>query len=144
MADGLITLESAYTAAETINRLAGSVTQAGLHIFARVDHAAGAGEVGMPLRPTLLLIFGQARGGTPLMQENQTAGIDLPLKALAWTDADGRTWLSYDDPEWIARRHGLGAPSARAVQAMRGALAKQAGAAAGTAGPVAGPAPVAS
>jgi uncharacterized protein (DUF302 family) len=144
MADGLITLESGYSAAETIDRLAGLVTQAELQIFARVDHAAGAEQAGLPLRPTLLLIFGQARGGTPLMQENQAAGIDLPLKALAWTDAGGQTWLSYDDPEWIARRHGLGEPSAPAVQAMRGALAKLAGAAAGTAGQAAGPAPVAS
>jgi len=133
MADGLIILESAYSAAETIDRLSDTVAKAGLHVFARVDHAAGAEQVGLPLRPTQLLIFGQARGGTPLMQENQTAGIDLPLKALAWTDADGKTWLSYNDPEWIAQRHGLGAPSAQAVQAMRGALAKLAGAAAGTA-----------
>jgi uncharacterized protein (DUF302 family) len=133
MADGLITLESAYSAAETMDRLAATVTKAGLDVFARVDHAAGAEQVGMPLRPTQLLIFGQARGGTPLMQENQTAGIDLPLKALAWTDADGKTWLSYNDPEWIAQRHGLGEPSAQAVQAMRGALAKVAGAATGAA-----------
>lgn len=133
MAAGLITLESSYAAAETIDRLADTVAKAGLQIFARIDHAAGAEQVGMPLRPTQLLIFGQARGGTPLMQENQTAGIDLPLKALAWTDADGKTWLSYNDPEWFAQRHGLGEPSAQAVQAMRGALAKLAGAATGTA-----------
>jgi len=132
MAAGLITLASTYSVAETIDRLADIVTKAGLQIFARVDHAAGAEEVGMPLRPTQLLIFGQARGGTPLMQENQTAGIDLPLKALAWTDANGQTWLSYNDPEWIAQRHGLGEPSAKAVQAMQGALAKLTGAAAGT------------
>jgi uncharacterized protein (DUF302 family) len=131
MAAGLITLASTYSVAETIDRLADVVTKAGLQIFARVDHAAGAEEVGMPLRPTQLLIFGQARGGTPLMQENQTAGIDLPLKALAWTDANGQTWLSYNDPEWIAQRHGLGEPSAKAVQAMQGALAKLTGAAAG-------------
>jgi uncharacterized protein (DUF302 family) len=131
MADGLITLASTYPVAETIDRLADIATKAGLQIFARVDHAAGAEEVGMPLRPTQLLIFGQARGGTPLMQENQTAGIDLPLKALAWTDANGQTWLSYNDPEWIAQRHGLGAPSAKAVQAMQGALVKLTRAAAG-------------
>jgi uncharacterized protein (DUF302 family) len=136
MATGLITLESAYSAAETIDRLADTVTQAGLHVFARIDHAAGAEQAGMPLRPTQLLIFGQARGGTPLMQENQTAGIDLPLKALAWTDQAGQTWLSYNDPEWIGQRHGLGEPSAQAVQAMRGALANVAAVAAGT-GPVA-------
>ncbi len=131
--EGLITVQSAYPAAETIDRLADTITQAGLHIFARVDHAAAAEQVGMPLRPTQLLIFGQARAGTPLMQDDQTAGIDLPLKALAWTDAAGKTWLSYNDPEWIAQRHGLTERSAPAVQAMRGALAKLTGAAAGTA-----------
>lgn len=133
MAEGLITVQSAYPAAETIDRLADAVSKAGMQVFARVDHAAGAEQVGLPLRPTQLLIFGQARGGTPLMQENQTAGIDLPLKALAWTDAAGKTWLSYNDPEWIAQRHGLAEPSAQAVRAMRGALAALAGAAAGTA-----------
>ena len=104
-----------------------------LTVFARVDHAAGAASVGLPLRPTEVVIFGNPKGGTAPMQDRQSAGIDLPLKALAWTDADGKTWLSYNDPEWIAQRHGLGEPSAQAVQTMRGALAKLAGAAAGTA-----------
>jgi uncharacterized protein (DUF302 family) len=130
MADGLITVASNFPAQETIDRLSEAATQAGLTIFARVDHAQGAASVGLPLRPTQLLLFGQARGGTPLMQEQQTAGIDLPLKALAWTDENGQTWLSYNDPEWIASRHGLGPASAGAVQAMRAGLAKLASAAA--------------
>jgi uncharacterized protein (DUF302 family) len=130
MADGLITLACSFPVQETIDRLSEAVTRAGLVIFARVDHAKGAADVGMPLRPTQLLLFGQARGGTPLMQENQTAGIDLPLKALAWTDENGQTWLSYNDPEWIAQRHGLGEASMAAVQAMQGGLAKLASAAA--------------
>ncbi len=87
-------------------------------IFARIDHAAGAASVAMPLGPTELLIFGNPRGGTPLMQSNQTVGIDLPLKVLAWQDADGRNWLTYDDPVWFARRHHLGS----AVDANVGAL----------------------
>ena len=78
----------------------------------------------MALRPTQLLIFGHARGGTPLMQDDQTAGIDLPLKALAWTDESGQTWLSYNDPAWIAGAPRAGRASAPAVQTMRGALAK--------------------
>ena len=131
MPDGLITVPSRYPVPETIDRLAGAAEAAGLQVFARVDHAAGAAEVGMELRPTQLLIFGQARGGTPLMLGVQTAGIDLPLKALAWADADGQTWLSYNDPAWIAARHGLGAAVAGPVQALRGALAKLAAAAAG-------------
>jgi uncharacterized protein (DUF302 family) len=132
MAAGLITVASNYPAGETIDRLSEAAAKAGLAIFARVDHAKGAADVGLLLRPTQLLLFGQARGGTPLMQETQTAGIDLPLKALAWTDEDGQTWLSYDDPEWIAKRHGLGAPSAGAVHAMQSALATLASAATGS------------
>ena len=130
MADGLITVASSFPAEETIDRLSEAATQAGLTIFARVDHAQGAASVGLPLAPTQLLLFGQARGGTPLMQEQQTAGIDLPLKALAWTDENGQTWLSYNDPEWIASRHGLGPASAGAVQVMRAGLAKLASGAA--------------
>jgi len=132
MAAGLITLASNFPVAETIDRLSAAATEGGMTIFARVDHAEGAADVGMALRPTQLLLFGQARGGTPLMRENQTAGIDLPLKALAWTDEDGQTWLSYNDPEWIARRHGLGAASAGAVQAIQGGLARLASAATGS------------
>ena len=76
----------------------------------------------MSLRPTELLIFGNAKGGTPLMQSNQTVGIDLPLKALAWQDASGDTWLSYNDPRWIAKRHGLGHEVDATVDAMSVAL----------------------
>src|SRR5262249_18534229 len=76
----------------------------GLTVFARIDHAAGAAEVGLSLPPTWLLIFGNAKAGTPLMQSAQTIGIDLPLKALVWQDASGKTWLSYNDPAWLAKR----------------------------------------
>jgi len=92
-------------------------------IFARIDHRAGAAAAGLPLRPTELLIFGNARGGTPLMQEEQTIGIDLPLKMLAWEDAAGKTWLSYNEPAWLAERHGLAAQAANAVTALTNALA---------------------
>jgi uncharacterized protein (DUF302 family) len=78
-----------------------------MKVFARIDHAAGAAQAGLELRPTELIIFGNARGGTPLMQLIQTVGIDLPLKALVWEDASGTTWLSYNEPSWIARRHGV-------------------------------------
>jgi len=73
-----------------------------MRVFARIDHAQGANEVGLALRPTELLIFGNAKGGTPLMQARQTIGIDLPLKALAFGDADGTVWLCYNDPAWLA------------------------------------------
>jgi uncharacterized protein (DUF302 family) len=97
-ADGLITLKSNYAPAETVARLEAAVTPRGMTVFAHVDHAAGAAQVGLPLRPTDLLIFGSPKGGTPLMQAVQTAGIDLPLKALVWQDDAGVTWLSYNDP----------------------------------------------
>ena len=131
MTDGLVTLQSNYPVPDTIDRLRDAVTAAGLQVFARVDHAAGAHEVGMELRPTELLIFGNARGGTPLMQDKQTAGIDLPLKALAWEDESGQTWLSCNDPVWIAGRHALTESSAAAAQILRGAVAKLTQAAAG-------------
>jgi uncharacterized protein (DUF302 family) len=121
---GLITIRSNHSVAGTIDRLQDAAAAAGLHVFARVDHAAGAAQVDMELRDTLLLIFGNPRGGTPLMIANQTAGIDLPIKALAFEDADGEVWLSYNDPAWIAARHHLDAAAAPAVQAMADGLAR--------------------
>jgi uncharacterized protein (DUF302 family) len=122
-ADGLITVRSSYGPKDTMNRLEAEVKAKGMTVFARVDHAAGATAAGLSLRPTELLIFGNARGGTPLMQSAQTIGIDLPLKALVWQDAAGDTWLSYNDPSWLARRHGLGNEVAAAVSGMTAALA---------------------
>ena len=100
-------------------------------VFARIDHAAGAQAVGLSLRPTELLIFGNARGGTPLMAAAPTSGIDLPLKALAWQDADGKVWLSYDEPRWIADRHGVSSQAAEVAQRLGAALAGLVKAAAG-------------
>jgi uncharacterized protein (DUF302 family) len=122
MIDGLTTIPSGFAARETMDRLEAAVKARGLTVFARIDHAAGAAAVGLPLGPTELLIFGNARGGTPLMQENQTAGIDLPLKALVHEDAAGNVWLSYDDPGWIARRHDRGAPVALNVKGLAEAM----------------------
>jgi uncharacterized protein (DUF302 family) len=105
MADnGLVTVKSAHGVKDTIDRLAADVTAKGMKVFARIDHAQGANEVGLALRPTELLIFGNA---TPLMQSQQTMGIDLPLKALAFEDAQGSIWLCYNDPAWLAARHGV-------------------------------------
>ena len=128
-AEGLITLKSNRAAKETMDRLVAELQAKGLTIFARIDHAAGAKDAGLPLRPTELVIFGNAKGGTPLMQANQAVGIDLPLKALVWQDASGETWLSYNDPAWIARRQGLGNEvdaSVKAMSAMLGAVTKAA------------------
>jgi uncharacterized protein (DUF302 family) len=128
-ADGLIAVKSSRGPKETMEKLVAELGAKGLTIFARVDHDAGAKEAGLELRPTELVIFGNAKGGTPLMQVNQLVGIDLPLKALVWQDASGETWLSYNDPAWIARRQGLGnevdAP-VKAMTAMLGAVTKAA------------------
>jgi uncharacterized protein (DUF302 family) len=104
-ADGLITLASTRSATDTMNRLEATVKEKGFAVIARVDHAAGATKVGKTLRPTELLIFGNPQGGTPLMECAQTAGIDLPLKALVWQDAAGKVMLSYNDPKFLAERH---------------------------------------
>jgi uncharacterized protein (DUF302 family) len=120
--DGLITIQSSHDPDETMTKFESALTAKGMSVFAKVDHAAGAASVGMELRPTLLIMFGNPKGGTPLMQVAQTSGIDLPLKALIWQDASGATWLSYNDPAWIATRHGLHPGAEAAVKAMSGAL----------------------
>lgn len=122
MADGLTTISSRFGSRETMDRLESAVKSKGLTIFARIDHAAGAVAAGMQLRPTEVLIFGNARGGTPLMQANQMTGIDLPLKALVHEDAAGKVWLSYNDPDWIAQRHNAGPEIASTVQTLTRAL----------------------
>ncbi|NEX21981.1 DUF302 domain-containing protein [Thiorhodococcus mannitoliphagus] len=105
--DGLRALESPYSAEETMDRLEHLVTERGLKVFARIDHAAGAASVGKSLRPTELLIFGNPKGGTPFMECAQTVAIDLPLKVLVWQDADGQVWLGYNEPADIGARHGV-------------------------------------
>jgi uncharacterized protein (DUF302 family) len=121
-ADGLITIKSSFGPDETMKRLEAEVKAKGLTVFAHVDHAAGAAAVNLPLRPTDLLIFGNAKGGTPLMQQVQTIGIDLPLKALVWQDGSGTTWLSYNDPTYLAHRHGVGDAAKGATTAIAAAL----------------------
>ncbi len=121
-ADGLITLRSNFGPEDTMKRLEAGVRARGLTVFGHIDHAAGAEEVGLTLRATDLLIFGNAKGGTPLMQVEQTTGIDLPLKALVWQDESGTTWLSYNDPVYIAERHGLGHNVAASIHALAAAL----------------------
>jgi uncharacterized protein (DUF302 family) len=120
--EGLISVASSHGPKDTMARLEAQVKDKGATIFARVDHAAGAQAAGLELAPTDLLIFGNAKGGTPLMQAVQTVGIDLPLKVLVWQDASGTTWLSYNDPAWIAQRHGLTAASEPVVKALGGML----------------------
>jgi len=105
-----------------MNRLEAEVRAKGITVFAHVDHAAGAAAAGMALRPTDLLVFGAAKGGTPLMELAQTIGIDLPLKALVWQDATGATWLSYNDPSWLAERHAVKPKPTAVLNALSAAL----------------------
>jgi uncharacterized protein (DUF302 family) len=107
MVDGLITIPSKLRPEETVTRLEAELQARSITLFARIDHAAGATAVGLALRPTVLLIFGNAKTGTPLMQEAQTVGIDLPLKLLVWQDEKGATQISYNRPAWVSRRHGI-------------------------------------
>jgi uncharacterized protein (DUF302 family) len=112
-----------------MQRLEAAVEAKGFSVFAHIDHSAQAAQVNLSLRPTDLLIFGNPKGGTPLMRSDQRIGIDLPLKALVWQDEKGTTWLSYNDPEWLVQRHG-GAPGAedtvRAISDTLKALAASA------------------
>jgi uncharacterized protein (DUF302 family) len=129
-ARGLTTIRSSYGPEETMNRFEAEVRARGMIALAHIDHAAAAAAVGLSLRPTELLIFGNARGSTPLMELVQTIGIDLPLRALVWQDEAGVTWLSYVDPNWIARRHGLPSEVRAAVSVLIAALNQMAGSAA--------------
>ena len=120
-ADGLIAVKSPHSAKETMNKFEAAAKERGLNVFARIDHAAGAQRVGKTLRPTEVLIFGNPQGGTPLMECAQSAGIDLPLKALVWEDAQAQVWLGYNDPAFLAQRHGVAA--CPVVENLRKALA---------------------
>lgn len=120
-ADGLITVKSPHSAKATMDKLEEIVKQRGLNVFARIDHAVGAAKVGKTLRPTEVLVFGNPQGGTPFMECAQTAGIDLPLKALVWEDASAQVWLGYNDPGFLAQRHGV--PQCPVAENLRKALA---------------------
>jgi uncharacterized protein (DUF302 family) len=121
-ADGLIAVKSSHSVGDVVDRLEALVAEKGMIVFARIDHAAGAAKVGKTLRPTQLLIFGNPKGGTPFMVCAQTVAIDLPLKMLAWQDEAGQVWLAYNDPMYIAHRHGV--TNCPVVQKIADALAK--------------------
>jgi len=128
--DGLVILESGHPAAETAERIKAEIEKRGMSIFARVDHAAAARTAGMQLRPTEVLMFGSPRAGTPLMQADQTIGIDLPLKLLVWEDEGGEVRISYNDPVWLGGRHGLPDSEGEHLKAMAAGLRAIAAAAA--------------
>ncbi len=105
--DGLIVKKSDFGVTKTLDRLGIALERAGIKVFARIDHAKGAAGAGLDLAPTAALIFGSPKIGTPLMQSNPAIGLDLPLKAAAWQDADGATWLAYTDPAVLKMRYGI-------------------------------------
>lgn len=104
---GLATIPSTHGFAETVQKIESLLSAKNIHLFAKIDHAAGAHQVGLTLRPTIVLLFGNPQAGTPLMQSRQTIGIDLPLKILIWEDETGKTWLSYNRPAYLAQRHAI-------------------------------------
>lgn len=118
---GLVALKSPHSQADTLTRLEAQVRQRNLNVFARIDHAGAAQRSGMTLRPTEVMIFGNPQAGTPLMQCAQRAGIDLPMKALVWSDESGQTWLGYNEPRWLMHRHG--GPDCPPAEAVGKALA---------------------
>mgnify|MGYP000406448325 CR=1 FL=1 len=121
-ADGLVTTPSTMSVADTMDKFEKIVSGKGMKVFSRVNHTAGAKSVGQELRPTELLIFGNPKGGTPLMQCSQSFAIDLPLKALVWEDAEGKVWLGVNDMDMLAKRHN--ATDCPAVAKVKGALGK--------------------
>ncbi|MFZ1100473.1 MAG: DUF302 domain-containing protein [Steroidobacteraceae bacterium] len=120
--DGVVTVDSHFGPTETTRRLIAAIGARGLTVFARVDHAAGAAAAGLELRPTELIVFGSARGGTPLMQANQLLGIELPLKALVWADEAGRAHVSRPDLTWLAHRYALPPAATHVVDALSATL----------------------
>ena len=105
-ANGLLQIASKYPVDETVKRLEAVLAEKGVRVFSLIDHSGEAEKVGMKMRPTKLLIFGNPKGGTPLMIAAPTLAIDLPLKALVAQDESGKVWVSYNSPEYLQQRHG--------------------------------------
>ncbi len=120
--NGLVKIKSNYSVETTVQRFESIAKERGLNIFGVVNHQAGAESVGLELRPTQVVIFGNPRAGTPLMQCNQTAGIDLPQKALIWRDEKGQVWLAYNSPKYLSRRHKLKGCADKPLERIENAL----------------------
>ncbi len=116
---GLVHLKSPHGVSETIERLQDAIGSRGIPILARIDHSGDAMRAGLQMNPAQLLIFGNAKAGTPLMVASPTIAIDLPLKALVWEDADGAVWLSYNSPEYLVQRHSLPLDLAQNIAAIK-------------------------
>jgi uncharacterized protein (DUF302 family) len=115
---GVVTVLSKYPAEQTVSRLESMLKDKGMTIFGKIDHAAQARQAGMQLAPSTLLIFGNPKGGTPIMQAAPTAGLDLPLKALVWQDAQGRSWISYNSPDYLQNRYEIPAERMKPLEGL--------------------------
>ena len=121
--NGLVTKPSVYSVAETLDRFSDIIKKKGITLFARINHAQGAKDAGLSLRPLELIIFGKPQLGNPLMNLQPEVGIDLPLKAIAWQDKDGKVWLAYNSPAYMAKRHSI-SEQHPVIKKMTGALNK--------------------
>ena len=105
--NGMVHRASPYCVDETLEKLGAVLQSLGIPILAKIDHSGGAAAMGLEMKPTKLLIFGNAKAGTPLMLAAPTSALDLPLKALVWEDAEGKVWVSYNTPQYLQQRHGF-------------------------------------
>ena len=121
-ADGMVTTQSKYSVAMTADKLVSTLKSKGMTVMNRINHTEGANNVGLELRPTEVVIFGNPKVGTPLMQCAQSVAIDLPQKALIWEDGEGTVWLGYNDPEYLKQRHSIGGCD-EVIEKIDGALA---------------------
>jgi uncharacterized protein (DUF302 family) len=126
--NGIRRIASGHSVAATVERLESLLKERSVMIFAHIDFSGDAARAGLTMRPEQLLIFGNPKAGTPLMQSVPTAGLDLPLKALVWEDAEGKTQIAYNDPQYIIRRHGLDAELAANLAAVVPLIERAAGA----------------
>ena len=124
--NGLIHLPTQQSVDDTVQQLQTLLSEKNIKLFAVIDHSGEAEKAGLQMRPTKLLIFGNPKGGTPLMQAAPTVAIDLPLKALVWQDGDGKVWLTYNDPAYLQHRHGFPEQLVANLSAVNGLLAKAA------------------
>jgi uncharacterized protein (DUF302 family) len=124
LATGLVKVASSHSADETVNRLESVLAERGLKLFALIDHSGEAEKAGLKMRPTKVLIFGSPKGGTPVMLAAPTLAIDLPLKALVAEDENGKTWVTYNDPEYLQQRHGIPANLVKNIAGVGELVAK--------------------
>lgn len=124
MANGLVEVNSPYSVTETVTRLEAVLAVRGIPVLARIDHSGGAAAAGLAMPPTQLIVFGNAKAGTPLMLAAPTVGIDLPLKVLVREDEDGKVWASYNTAEYVGQRHGVPQELLKNIAGIAGLVAE--------------------